>query len=297
MIVGVKMDVVTDIDEAARLLDVNLVSLDDDWSGGIGQSQFFRIPAFGQAFAALEARRTTFSLQFVIQATELAFEISRDSQPRGWCEDSYTQRQLDLAIRGQPMRFDKAVVSVLTLNGIARTLKKEPMPEHSIVCCAFRFPELPDLVTIAARDQMREAARRDIPLTEEGAREHVLQHLQAATKQRRIFIDKLLNKMKSKSGRREVEVTASYPTMRALYKALKAYPSLRHRFVEEPREGMIPLRRRRDHVASAVAEELVESGRVDRPPYGWDSEAGGSFPAEIDPGQPFEWMKRELRAS
>lgn len=286
------MEVLKDIDEAARLLDVNLLPL-DDWSGGIGQSQFFRMPDFASAYAALEARRPTFALQFVIQATELAFEISRESEPRGWCEDSYTQRQLDLAIRGQPMRFDKAVISVLTLNGLARAMEKKKLSPHPIVCCAFRFPELAALVALAERDQQREAARRGISLTEEQARDHVLQHLQTATKQRRIFIEKLLNKVKSKSGRRDVEVTASYPTLRALYKALKAYPSLRQRFVEEPREGMIPLRRRRDHVASAVPEESVAAGRINRPPYGWDGQSKRDVPPEIDPGRPFDWMKND----
>jgi hypothetical protein len=271
------------IEDAVQLLDVDLRHV-LGWYGGITQSQFFRVPGFAAYFTQWErssSERETFDSRFLVEATKIATHLSRQGNPTNWCEDSFNQRQLDMVLRDRPMRFDKAVVAVLALDAFGKTLKPAQTfdPLHSVVCCAFRISALKEYFDRAADDAGGALAPH--------AQDVVYRHLQTSTGQSRLFLERLVHGVKSPSGR-TTNVTASYATLRKTYFALRKFPSLAHLQLE-PRSNLIELRLRGDPIATAVREERVLAGRVDRPPYGFEP-LDGTFPPK-DPAPEVNFAK------
>lgn len=280
---------ITSPDDAAAFLDAN-VARQSNWYSGFGTNKFCRIPEFSRFFKDVSASWTgsiTVEQHFLALASSVARDL-RDSGRPQWCKGDFSRPQFDAAMDGAPMRFDKAVMVVLALNKFAGELGLEqPFGTHCLVACGFRFDRMHELIGQASAEYAAKASNAQ-SLTDEQCRQAVLRYL--ADVARQPF--NVVRDLAKADGR--VKFTASYPTQRAIYKALMAFPACEAVVGTVERADLIQLRKRGESQMSAVeGEKLAPAEAVTRPPYHWqDKETleGGkhAFPPEIVPPNPFD---------
>ena len=141
-------------DDAAELLDAN-ITRDGNWLEGFASNKLCRTSKFAEHFRTIKAAwsgAVPFEQHFMTRAVETAVKLRDEGRPK-WCQGNYSRPQLDAALYGEPMRFDKAVVSILTLAVVGEELKASaPEVRHSIVVCGFRFERLDDLISTATHE-------------------------------------------------------------------------------------------------------------------------------------------------
>ncbi len=143
--------------DAISLLDV-CVSGERDWSSALARQSLFRVPDFksqydGLSEALINAEDNGFDeqadidTQFRKEASRVAGKLIANRKPgtQPWSEANYGRGQLDYALHGKAMRFDKAVISVLAFNRFAKQhdqLDHFALDNHSVVVCGFFFSNL-----------------------------------------------------------------------------------------------------------------------------------------------------------
>lgn len=156
--------------DAITLLDV-CVSGERDWHAALARHSLFRIPEFkaqydGLAEALIDTPNNEidsdadFERLFRKEASSVAGKLISNRKPgtHPWSEANYGRGQLEHALHGAAMRFDKAVISVLAFNCFAKKhslLHRYALEEHSVVVCGFFFSNLHRLIeTFAGADRV-----------------------------------------------------------------------------------------------------------------------------------------------
>ncbi len=281
---------VTSADEAARYLDAN-VTRQPNWFGGFGTNRFCKIPFFSIHFRDLQTAWTeAISLEQHFLAVAIAeANLLRETGRPNWCQGSFSRPQLDAALDSTAMRFDKAIVAVRALNQVAVKLERTPpFVDHCIVTCGFRFERLDELISTASGEyQSKVGASKNLNTIQ--CRQRVIRYLADTSGQPFGVVRDLA----SVEGR--TKFTASYPTHRAIFKAIMKFDSCQETVGDVERSELIKLRKRGDSQMSAVEnEKLLDPQQVTRPPYHWvdrESTDGGkkAFPPEVSPPDPFTW--------
>jgi hypothetical protein len=285
--------------DALSLLDVS-VSGERDWHGALARHSLFRIPAFkaqynGLAEALIEASDNEidsdadFERLFRKEASRVAGKLisNRKLGTQPWSEANYGRGQLDHALHGTAMRFDKAVISVLAFNRFAQQnelLDRYALGEHSVVVCGFFFSNLHRLIeSFAGADDvdgetpfMRGAAEiaamtgqtpdviealagKRAESLQTGAREKAVTHLGSYPTQFGI-LEALATKLReAKDALDEVKQQAESPTVGFGQRR----PVLKiERLIVRRRQGMSP--------PKTLGDESIEPhGRVTWGPFGW----------------------------
>lgn len=290
-----RLDRIQSADDAAILLDTCLTQI-DGWLDGFGKNKFCRIPDFSRRFRALEAqwsRAVPFDTHFITMAIQIASQLREQGRPR-WCQGNFAAAQLTAAKRMHPLRFDKAVVSILTLSEIARELDVAlPPSQHSIVACGFHFPRLPELIEMSVNDRINNSPiSNGVSIDKE--RSIVLRFL-ADTAQQETLTVKALAGLAQTDGGKVKKYAASYPTLRALYKALLEFPSCSTEIADVERNTLIRLRKSGDEQMIVDGnEKLLPPEAVTRPPYHWQENPSEPHPPEITvPGNALSWRPGE----
>jgi hypothetical protein len=140
-------------EDAEAFLDVNF-GVDKGWFAAIGRMSIFRISGFQLFFISImnavisnpaftQQTQKEFNALFDREAGLIARALF-DQAHAVWNDAIYGGGQITRAIKGDGMRFDKAVIAVLTLNKIAvdHGLKQWMIGPHQIVACAFYYANL-----------------------------------------------------------------------------------------------------------------------------------------------------------
>lgn len=272
--------------EAAWLLDVYL-QRERDWPTALSRSTLFRTPGFNRIFEGLLrdaiaaeaiANEEEFIAAFRTQAKKVASALHKQATD-DWNSIDYGIGQLQHARDAEGMRFDKAVISVLALNRLAKRFKlcdKWCLPPHSIVACTFYFANL--------RGRLIRLAKTKVANSEEEKMEMALAELSEVTGQSVGVLDALAGKAPERETRaayeRAATTLASYPTQFAIYQFLAGIqPDLKSLKLEE----VIVRRRVKTQNLKIIDDEvIVPFGRVTTGPYGWDPDGindDRAFPA------------------
>lgn len=270
----------------ARLFDARLTD-NPSWLEALKNHRGFRIPGFAerhnQLYSALQKQDPKLNLEqvFLDEASRISAVLGTRSS-LGLKAGAFGASQYHNALNNDGgLRLDKAVVTILTFNKLARPLLSSELlfSWHSIVACVFLFErDLGGLIRTAARDFMThhavpsgesETEKRDN--LERAVSEVVSRIAWAAHQDSRVIMDLAglsYTDGESKKGNKK-RSTASYPTWRAIYKALIQYPSVALEF-PDPKVRYIRPRRASDPNIEAVEKErLVELRPIERPPFNW----------------------------
>lgn len=293
--------------DAARLLDANL-TLRPNWFEGVRGHKLFRIPGFDARFNALSAvlkTSTPLSELLAQKGEQIAAKLRASAREAGsgrpWCEATFDRNQIDSATHGNGMRFDKAAIAVLAINDLVAEVEAGTNDEairtsaagirfgpHCIVACVFRFEiNFDDLVDRAAGDLLDAYTDhlvfkgRDSESALEKARSVIHARLAAAAGQRTDFA-RNLTRPTDPGAARPMMRGASYPVLRAIYKALMQSPSCRNELPTE-REDVIRQRAKGEPNMVASPEESVhEAEKITRPPFGWISSEANERLAQLE---------------
>jgi hypothetical protein len=270
----VPLDSVENPSAASRLLDVNL-EVEKDWFAAVNRYTLFRIPGFRSAYEGLlaeisadpdrELSEDEFKVSFRRHAKDVASFLYRQGKPNSWSETAYGVGQVQHALSGEGMRFDRAVISVLAFNRFSTKLghaRKWHLPAHSIVACVFYFANL--------RGRLRKLASKK-PGNDDEKMDAALHQIARATGQPVGLIDAVAGRMPARETpdeyRKAVTTLASYRTLSAILEALsKDQPDLTRAKIED----VIVRRRVQTQPLEILRDEVIsEAGPVTAGPYAW----------------------------
>jgi hypothetical protein len=276
-------------------LDANL-QRSANWHRSVGGNKFFRIAGFAKVFDQLP---TNWSDGYTIEQTfrnRASATLSKlQSQGHAWIKDtSFSKSQLAQAQNHQPMRFDKALACVLTLNELLTEagLEAALLEKHCITACCFEFVGLAGHISTAAEEYQSVLGETTLA----SAQAKVILYLANQSNQQVPTIQKMAGLVNaSPSAKRTVLASGSYPVMRSIFKAIEQFPSVSVTLSNLDRMQIIRPRSSGGSQMTALAEEnLIEPGRITRPPYSWLSdevlktyeESDGDYPPEVNPADP-----------
>ncbi|MES2442114.1 MAG: hypothetical protein V4574_04735 [Pseudomonadota bacterium] len=288
--------------DAMPFLDAYLQG-ERDWTSAIMRYSLFRMPSFKEKYEGLSEAvieidgnnidsEDFFDAHFRRVAGQVATPLvsAGGRQKSPWTEAHFGQNQLQNAKSGTGMRFDKAVTAALTYNRIARDFKLgdsfvfEP---HSIVACAFYFPDLRRLIQ---RFGGPKGIERDDAAFQAGC-----EAIAALTEQPPAVVRDLAGTWPEGSNTLDLQKAAShlgsYPTLFEILKVLATkLPDMKAVLENEKLiEKHIIRRRVKMHVPRINGDEVIEPfGRITTGPYAWpedDYPEGAPFP-DMTPREP-----------
>lgn len=282
--------------DAAAFVDAKLnIPSNPDWFDSVRRHRLFRLYRFSYSFAELDPiwRKSGFpsSLKetLVAEAKRIAAELVTKAED-DWCSGiGYSAEQLTAALGGKPMKLDRALLTVLAFNALAN---KSEVPhlrleKHCITACAFRFAPEIDLEAIILRAAREYFGRDDaIPRArdEEHAKEIVESKLAEAANQQTSVVRELIYDTRTPADK--TLKAASYPTVRAIYKALMMMDTGRTEFPMDRVEIIHPRNVTSPNMIAHPNEALVQPSGISRPPYNWRNETDETkkHPANLPEG-------------
>ena len=143
--------------DAIELLDVYL-DVEKDWPSALHRHSVFRMPSFrenydGLVAALITAANSGFDEESDVEsklrkeAIDVAGKliVNKKAGTKPWSGSSFGRNQIDHARQGKAMRLDKALITAVAFNRIAKRyglLDRFAIANHSVVVCGFYFSNL-----------------------------------------------------------------------------------------------------------------------------------------------------------
>lgn len=288
--------------DAMSFLDVYL-QRERDWPRALTRYSLFRMPTYRRLHESmLDAvishgrhgieSEEEFDTVLRHEAAQVARQLSGSRQKVGseWVAPNYGRNQLRHALTGDPMRFDKAVVTVLAFNKLAEKFELAEaftFAPHGIVACGFYFANLYRLIERfeGARDESSEAFDRGV--------ETIASMIDQPPVVLRLLAGYRAEGQRTQDTMRAATHLASYPTQFAILNALATrLPDLADVIDNDNHVERIIVRRRVGmQITKIINDEMLEPMRVNVGPYRWPADGfpeRGKWPSGLP-------HKREIR--
>lgn len=293
-----KVQELSTADDALRLIDACLSVEDGNWEVSVKTRASFRVPRIEARFLALETAAKAadptvdFRYEFRRQCETTAKSLA--DKKFVWAKPEFASSQIVKALKGEAVRFDKAVVLSVTANHFADELsfpwelalddargKSVRVAWHGVAAQMFFFKDLALRLQEAEADLRTKTGDYLFSIMKE-IPEIIGQPLSFVEDAAVVAPDPRVKNV-TPSGE---PTLASYRPLRKLYKFLQRVPMTRVRFQETHlarKENILQQKTAMTRRKSTNLELIDATQKITTGPYGWPSADGErSFPPADD---------------
>lgn len=295
--------------DAISLLDVYLLR-ERDWHNALDRQSVFRMPSFkpnyeGLVEALVEAEDNGFPDErevedkFRREAVDVASKLINSRKPgtKPWSDATFGRNQVEYAINGNPMRFEKVVIAALAFNRFSMRhglLERFSIQNHSVVACCFYFSNLYRIIEAYAGCKVQDHDAF------EGAAEEIAGLIGQSTEVVKALAGERAADLQTQTKEKAVTHLGSFPTLVAILQALAPKVKEARDALGEAKDPLVPpnwalgpavrpnfpkfeklIIRRRQKMSppKTMNDEIINPfGRVTWGPYAWPEEPEAAYP-------------------